>query len=368
MAKAKFAFMTLLFLSTVGPAFQVAFAQRGRLPPGMSTGPSGPTILPIPAGPGVGVPGGVRPSPGFPGTTRPSYGRPFPGNIQPGFLRPSPMQNPVIQPIPTYRPFPSVPGMRPPNGRPPAFNKPNPPTNGRPPAFDKPQRPPGWKPPGQRPPGWRPPYYRPPYVIYLPIYNSAFWSQYRWRWYWDRYDMNWWQWASVSQVQQWYPILGQPVYYDYGYTFLIRGNAVFSSGTQISTRANYVRQLIQQSSAVPRPDRDLLRWLPLGVFALVAKDGNSEDATLFLQLAMTDSGVVAGTLRNTATKMVSEFEGVVDKETQKVALRPVRTTWPIIEAGVFHLTQNESQMLMHYSMEKGQQWTLVRLDQTDSRN
>ena len=104
--------------------------------------------------------------------------------------------------------------------------------------------------------------------------------------------------------------------------------------------------------------------MPLGVFALTQKDSESvADATLYLQLAISKDGIIAGTLQNTATGKTVEVEGTIDRESQRAAWGAVGKDWPIMETGIYNLSENEVGALMHFEDGQTQQWTMVRLDE-----
>lgn len=65
---------------------------------------------------------------------------------------------------------------------------------------------------------------------------------------------------------------------------------------------------------------DNSEWLPLGVFA-ITQDGQASgvEPTLFMQLAVSKEGVIAGTLKNMATDQVQTLEGMADKKSQRAA-------------------------------------------------
>ncbi len=100
----------------------------------------------------------------------------------------------------------------------------------------------------------------------------------------------------------------------------------------------------------------------LGVFALTANDGSAEDATLFLQLAVSKEGIIAGTFQDTATDKSFEVEGTIDTTSQRAAWGPVGESWPIMETGIFNLTEPEAGALLHFDENQTQQWTMIRLD------
>ena len=110
---------------------------------------------------------------------------------------------------------------------------------------------------------------------------------------------------------------------------------------------------------------DEVQWLPLGVFAMADKDGSVEDSTLFMQLAISKEGIIAGTFQNTATDKSVEVEGTIDSKSQRAAWGPVDGSWPIMETGIYNLTENEAGALLHFEDGQTQQWTLVRLDEPE---
>ncbi len=114
---------------------------------------------------------------------------------------------------------------------------------------------------------------------------------------------------------------------------------------------------------MPEVDPDTVEWMPLGVFALTQKDGAVEDATLYLQLAVSKEGIIAGTFQNTATDKSFEVEGTIDEKSQRAAWGPVGESWPIMETGLYNLTENEAGALLHFEDGQTQQWSMTRLDE-----
>ena len=99
---------------------------------------------------------------------------------------------------------------------------------------------------------------------------------------------------------------------------------------------------------------------------MTQKDGSVEDSTLFMQLAVSKEGIIAGTFQNTATDKSVEVEGTIDRESQRAAWGPVGESWPIMETGIYNLTENESGALLHFAGGESQQWTMVRLDEQEN--
>ena len=103
--------------------------------------------------------------------------------------------------------------------------------------------------------------------------------------------------------------------------------------------------------------------MPLGVFAVMPDgDAAGADPTMFLQLAVSKDGVIAGTLQNTVSGTTKNVEGMVDKESQRAAWTEVGQTRPIMETGIGNLTQDTTPVLVHYADDTTQQWLLVRMD------
>ncbi len=158
-------------------------------------------------------------------------------------------------------------------------------------------------------------------------------------------------------------LASQPVYYDYGTNVYYEGDSVYSDGQPVATATEYAEQAQVIATAVPEVAPESVEWLPMGVFALTQKDGSVEDSTLFLQLAVSKEGIIAGTFQNTSTDKSFEVEGTIDKESQRAAWGPVGEPWPIMETGIYNLTENDASALLHFEDGTTQQWTMARLDE-----
>ena len=130
----------------------------------------------------------------------------------------------------------------------------------------------------------------------------------------------------------------------------------------LCTTDEYAAQAQTIASSVPEVAPSDVEWMPLGVFALSDNDGSAEDSTLFINLAISKQGIIAGTFQNTATGKSFEVEGTIDQKTQRAAWGPVGESWPIMETGVFNLTENEAGALVHFEDGQTQQWTMFRMD------
>ncbi len=88
---------------------------------------------------------------------------------------------------------------------------------------------------------------------------------------------------------------------------------------------------------------------------------------MFLQLAISKEGVIAGTFQNTATGDSYDVEGTVDQKSQRAAWGPVGKDWPIMETGIYNLTENEAGALLHFADGQSQQWTMLRQDDPENK-
>jgi hypothetical protein len=184
-------------------------------------------------------------------------------------------------------------------------------------------------------------------------------------WHWPN-NGNWWRWAAWSSVTSWIPWgWSQPVYYNYGENVYYDDGAVYYGDQQVATADEYADQAEAIATSIPTDVQPKAEdWMPLGVFA-VTQDGDSgdDDPTMFLQLAVSKQGIIAGQFQNTATNVVKSVEGMVDKETQRAAWTAVGETRPLMETGLGNLTQDTAGVLVHFADGETQRWLLARLNQ-----
>jgi hypothetical protein len=109
-----------------------------------------------------------------------------------------------------------------------------------------------------------------------------------------------------------------------------------------------------------------MEWMPLGVFA-VSRDG-VPDKNVVVQLAVTQDGIIGGTVFNETTGASFAVEGTVDKETQRAVWTYTDATNAriVMETSVYNLTQPEATGLIHYGPDDIQVVQLVRLEQPDA--
>ena len=84
---------------------------------------------------------------------------------------------------------------------------------------------------------------------------------------------------------------------------------------------------------------------------------------MFIQLAVTREGIIAGTFQDTSADNAVEIQGTIDKDSQRAAWSPFGKEWPVMQTGVFNLTKDETGVLLHFENGATQQWNLTRLEE-----
>ena len=194
----------------------------------------------------------------------------------------------------------------------------------------------------------------------------AYWDKHHHPWNW------WWRPATWAAVAGWTAgaasasSYGDPIYYDYGENVYYDGDEVYVGGNQVATAQQYYNQASDIATAAPDPTSTSEEdWLPLGVFAL--SQGNAADSNTVLQLSVNKEGVISGTYYNSATDTGRPVKGMVDKKSQRAAwtFADGKNTDIIMETGIYNLTQDQTEALVHFGKDKTQQWLMVRLDQPE---
>jgi hypothetical protein len=160
---------------------------------------------------------------------------------------------------------------------------------------------------------------------------------------------------------------GEPVMYDYGENVYYDDESVYVQGNKVATAAQYYDQASTiATSAQSAPTEPDANWMPLGVFALSQR--NAPSSNMVLQLALSKEGVVKGTYYNTNTDTVRPIKGRVDKKSQRVAwtFDDGKNTDIVMETGLYNLTQDQTEALVHFGKDKTQQWLMVRLNQPEN--
>jgi hypothetical protein len=205
------------------------------------------------------------------------------------------------------------------------------------------------------------------------IFGPKWWAQHpnaaRARWRGNHPWHYWWRpaaWGALTGFiagSAW----SQPVSYDYGDNVYYEGDTVYMEGQPTASAQEYYQQAANIADSAPPPSQDTSGdWLPLGVFAL--SQGDSPDSNMVLQLAVNKKGVMAGTYYNLTTKTTRPIKGMVDKKTQRAAwtFADGKNTDFVMETGIYNLTKDQTEALIHFGKDKTQKWLMVRLDEPEA--
>jgi hypothetical protein len=155
-----------------------------------------------------------------------------------------------------------------------------------------------------------------------------------------------------------------PSYYEYGSNIYYEDNSVYYGDQPVATADEYYQQALSLADSAPRDSQQNAEetdWMPLGVYAITNAD--SEETNMVLQLAVDKEGVIAGTFYNDISDVTHPVEGMVDKDNQRASWHFSDGSNPglVMETGVYNLTQDQTNVLVHFNEEKTQTWLLVRL-------
>jgi hypothetical protein len=159
-----------------------------------------------------------------------------------------------------------------------------------------------------------------------------------------------------------YPVETTPYLYDYGSNITYQDGTVYYDNQPYATEAQYADQAAQIAAAgkqAPSAAND--PWQPLGVFAMTKGDETTSND--IFQLAMNRDGVLRGNYYNALADAVTPVTGSLSKKTQRVAWTIGDKAFPVYEAGLYNLTQDQTTMLVHLDKDKTEQYRLFRIEQ-----
>jgi hypothetical protein len=205
--------------------------------------------------------------------------------------------------------------------------------------------------------------------------NFGNYGAFRGNW-WGRYPNAWRAagWATAGAVlatatwgacSNWCSYPAEPVYYDYGSNVVYEGDTVYVNGDSVGTQEQYAEQAITIADTGKQAEASKEEeWLTLGVFAMV--QGEQANGNDLFQLAVNKAGTIRGNYYNVLSDTSLPVYGAVDKKTQRAAWTVGDRKEPIYEAGFANLTKAETTMLVHFGKDRTQQWSLVRMDQSEA--
>lgn len=176
-----------------------------------------------------------------------------------------------------------------------------------------------------------------------------------------------WTAATVWTVAGWRTLTGywgwtsQTAYnYDYGSTVVYEGDTVYYDSKPVATAEEYYEQASDIADQGGQEASDAAEWQSLGVWAMV--QGEQTDSNKILQLAVNKDGVIRGNHYDALTETTLPIQGSIDKKTQRAAWTVGDNDEVVYETAAYNLTQEETEMLIHFNKDSTQQWSLVRLE------
>jgi hypothetical protein len=158
---------------------------------------------------------------------------------------------------------------------------------------------------------------------------------------------------------------GEPVYYDYGSNVAYEEGMVYVDDQPVATAEEYYTQADQIATSGEETKNE--DWMPLGVFAVIAEEGQTQTDKL-LQLAINREGVIRGNFQDVLTDKVTPVNGAVDKTTQRVSLKIEGNDSVVIDTGLYNLTNDEVPILVHFGPDRQEGRVLIRLKQPEEQS
>ncbi len=175
---------------------------------------------------------------------------------------------------------------------------------------------------------------------------------------------HWWRWATWGAVTGWIAATAwnRQSCCDYGEDIYYEGDTVYVNDKKVPAE-EYYEEADQLATSPTPPTEPRDDWLPLGVFAL--SQGETAASDMFVQLAVNKDGVIAGYYFNSATDTTRPIQGSVDTKTQRAAwtFADGKNTDIVMETGIYNLTEDQTEALIHFGKEKTQKWLMVRLEE-----
>jgi hypothetical protein len=210
------------------------------------------------------------------------------------------------------------------------------------------------------------------FPFYVGWWGGLNWGpSYGWN-HWGYYNRsNPWYWWTYTPAPRLYGYFdygwSTPYYWDYGpgeYIYYDDGG-IYVNNEYYQPAPVFYQETVRLVESAPDWTEEQAaqqEWLPLGVFA-VTPEGQA-DASVLLQLAVTQDGVIGGTAYNQQSDAAFPIEGTVEKETQRAvwSYTDANNRRVVIETSIFNLTQDEATGLVHYSPDNIQVVELVRLE------
>ncbi|MCC6491391.1 MAG: hypothetical protein IT424_00030 [Pirellulales bacterium] len=155
---------------------------------------------------------------------------------------------------------------------------------------------------------------------------------------------------------------GEPAYYDYGSNVAYEDGQVYVDDQPVATAEEYYNQANEIAATGAEATNE--EWLPLGVFAVIAEEGQTQTDKV-IQLALNRDGVIRGNYQDVMADKVTPIVGAVDKATQRVSMKLEGNDQLVLETGLYNLTNDEIPVLVHFGPDRQEGRVLIRLKQPE---
>jgi hypothetical protein len=137
---------------------------------------------------------------------------------------------------------------------------------------------------------------------------------------------------------------------------------VYGNNAEQKQQAKKAGQLASHGTTVEKN----AKWMPLGVYGLLA--GNQTQSNVTLQLNVSKSGAVRGTYYDLLSDTTQTVKGSVDKQNQRVAWTIATNPSVVFETSLSNLTENAGQVFVHFGDKQTRKWTLVQMNSNTTGN
>ncbi len=170
-----------------------------------------------------------------------------------------------------------------------------------------------------------------------------------------------WAWADWPALGSWISYNPTPVYYDYGNTITLDDGNVYYGDEPVATQQQYYQEAQNIADQGGADNGDSGDWLPLGVFGLIPP--GQKTPTMVFQLAINKQGIIKGNYYDEIADTNVPVHGSLNKTNQRVAWQIGKNKNLVIDTGIYNLTMNDSQALVHNGPDNTEQYTMIRLKQ-----
>ena len=193
-------------------------------------------------------------------------------------------------------------------------------------------------------------------------FNDGFWDHHHYHPHYP-YNRAYFRPATWAAVSAWLPWAATGAYFYYD------GGDVYYSQTPDSYQSIVIAPLdygaTEEAIATPQGAENGTEsdWLPLGNYALTSSSNTVVTPNMYMQLALNKQGRIEGTFYNSSSDDVFPVKGYVERETQRVVMQIIGDDHtPILETGLYNLTEGQAPVQLHFSNGQVQNWMLVKLE------